>query len=139
MPLRAQIIKIRQPIQPDDHKLLQRDLPVLVLVHLRQHGLDDGVRLLLVLDVVLGLLLRVDVVHAVDGLYLGAAPDAVAGEGGSTRLVRWQCGEAGYGDAPVEIMQLEETGEVEGVAGRGLDWLVVFRRGIAHIWCSLDI
>ena len=53
--------------------------------------------------------------------------------------VRWQCGEAGYGDAPVEIMQLEETGEVEGVAGRGLDWLVVFRRGIAHIWCSLDI
>ena len=68
-----------------------------------------------------------------------AARDGGRREGGSVRLVRWQCGEVGYGDAPVEIMQLEETGEVEGVAGRGLDWLDLSRGGIAHIWCSLDI
>jgi hypothetical protein len=80
MSLRSHALIARQRSNPRRLQFRHRDLPVLVRVEYSEHGVDDIVRLILVLDVVLRLLLCVDMVHTVHGFDLFAVPEAVPDE-----------------------------------------------------------
>ena len=57
-----------------------------------------------------GLLLRVDVVNTINGLYLFAVPKAVSDCGSQMCTLAWT------GTIPVKVVQLKETFEVESVS-----------------------
>jgi hypothetical protein len=96
MPLGTNVVKRRKALEPGLLELLGGHLSIAVRVHQLQDGVDDVVRLVLMVGVVLdavgwgwwdenggeeaylGFLLRIHVVNAVDGLYFFAVPCPVS-------------------------------------------------------------
>jgi len=74
VPFGTNIVKGRQALESGRCELIGGHSAVSALVHALEDGVDDVIRLFLVFILVLGFLLGIDMMNAVNGLYLLAVP-----------------------------------------------------------------